>query len=52
MREIALLPNRDGFEFIAVLNTGEKVKSKVYRDENGLHCFVEYSNTIGWLPLN
>ena len=52
MREIALLPNRDGFEFIAVLKTGEKVKSKVYKDENGLHCFVEYINTIGWLPLN
>lgn len=52
MKEIALLPNKEDFEFIAVLKDGNKVKTKVIKDENGLHRFVEFSNTIGWFPLN
>ena len=39
-------------EFIAVLKDGKKVKTKVIKDKNGLHRFVEFSNTIGWFPLN
>ena len=52
MKQIALLPNKEGFEFIAVLKDGKKVKTKVIKDGNGLHRFVEFSNTIGWFPLN
>jgi hypothetical protein len=52
MKKIILLPNKEGFEFIAVLKDGNKVKTKVFKDENGLHRFVEFSNSIGWFPLN
>jgi len=52
MKELALLPNKEGFEFFAVLKDGRKVKTKVIKDENGLHRFVEFSNSIGWFPLN
>lgn len=52
MKQVALLPNKEGFEFIAVLKNGNKVKTKVFKDENGLHRFAEFNKTIGWLPLN
>jgi len=52
MKDLELLPNKEGFEFIAVLKDGRKVKTKVIKDKNGLHRFVEFSNSIGWFPLN
>ena len=52
MKDLGLLPNKEGFEFIAVLRDGRKVKTKVVKDDNGLHCFAEFNKTIGWLPLN
>ena len=52
MKKLALLPNKEGFEFIAILNDGSKVKTKVIKDKNGLHYFEEFSKTIGWLPLD
>lgn len=52
MKDLGQLPNKEGFEFIAVLKDGNKVNTKVIKDKNGLHRFVEFSNTIGWFPLN
>ena len=52
MKDLGQLPNKEDFEFIAVLKDGKKVKSKVIKDKKGLHRFVEFSNTIGWFPLN
>lgn len=52
MKQIALLPNKEGFEFIAILRDGSKVKTKVVKDNNGLHRFAEFNKTIGWIPLN
>lgn len=52
MKQIALLPNKEGFEFIAILKDGSKVKTKVVKDNNGLHRFAEFNKTIGWIPLN
>ena len=51
MKDLSLLPNKEGFEFIAVLKNGDIVKSKVIKDENGVHRFPEFSNSIGWLDL-
>ena len=51
MKDLSLLPNKEGFEFIAVLKNENIVKSKVIKDENGLHMFPEFSNSIGWLDL-
>lgn len=42
------LPNLIGFNFIAVLNSNEEVKTTVKRDETGKHYFDEFKNTIGW----
>lgn len=52
MKQLALLPNKEGFEFIALLNDGSRVKSVVVKDDNGLHHFAEFNKTIGWFPLN
>ena len=52
MKQVALLPNKEGFEFIAVLKDGSKVKTTVTKDNNGLHSFDEFIETIGWFPLN
>jgi hypothetical protein len=52
MKELALIPNKEGLEFIAVLKDGSEVKTKVFKDNSGLHRFVEFNNTIGWFPLN
>ena len=52
MQELGLLPNKEGFEFIAILKDGNKVKTKVVKDNNGLHRFAEFNKTIGWIPLN
>jgi len=52
MKELALIPNNEGFEFIAVLRDGSEVKTKVFKDNSGLHRFVEFNDTIGWFPLN
>ena len=51
MKDLSLLPNKEGFEFIAVLKNENIVKSKVIKDENGLHRFPEFSNSIGRLDL-
>jgi len=52
MKELALIPNKEGFEFIAVLKDGSEIKTKVLKDNSGLHRFVEFNDTIGWFPLN
>lgn len=52
MQELGLLPNKEGFEFIAILKDGNKVKTKVVKDDKGLHSFPEFNKTIGWFPLN
>lgn len=52
MKDLGLLPNKDGFEFIAILKDGNKVKTKVVKDDKGLHSFPEFNKTIGWIPLN
>ena len=52
MKQLALLPNKEGFEFVALLKDGSRVKSKVVKDDNGLHSFAEFNKTIGWFPLN
>ena len=52
MKELALIPNKEGFEFIAVLKDGSEIKTKVFKDNSGLHCFFEFNDTIGSFPLN
>ena len=52
MQDLGLLPNKEGFEFTAVLKDGSKVKTKVIKDVNGFHRFAEFNRTIGWIPLN
>lgn len=51
MKDLASLPNKEGFEFIAVLKNGNIVKSKIIKDENGLHRFPEFRSSKGWLNL-
>lgn len=51
MKYLSSIPNKEGFEFIAVLKNGGTVKTKVIKDEKGLHSFPEFSNSIGWLDL-
>ena len=36
MKALSTLPNKDGFEFIAVLKNGNIVKTKVVKDEKGV----------------
>lgn len=52
MKQLALLPNKEGFKFVALLNDGSRVKAVVVKDDNGLHSFAEFNKTIGWFPLN
>lgn len=51
MKNLSMLPNKEGFEFIAVLKNDNIVKAKIIKDENGLHTFLEFKNSIGWLDL-
>jgi len=52
IKELALIPNKEGFEFIAALKDGGEVQTKVFKDNSGLHRFVEFNDTIVWFPLN
>ena len=36
MKALSTLPNKDGFEFIAVFKNGNIVKTKVVKDEKGV----------------
>jgi hypothetical protein len=51
MLDLAILPNIDGFEFIVILKNGNRKKTKVFKDENGLHRFVEFNDSIGWIRI-
>jgi len=51
MQEKSNIPNKEGFEFIAILSDGSQVKTKVCKNEKGLHSFKEFKNTIGWLKI-
>jgi hypothetical protein len=46
------IPNKEGFEFIAILIDGSQVKTTVCKNEKGLHSFPEFSKTIGWIKIN
>ena len=52
MKQVSLLPNKEGFEFMAILKDGSRVNAVVVKDDNGLHRFAEFNKTIGWIPLN
>jgi hypothetical protein len=52
MKELALIPNKEGFEFIAVLKDGSEIKTKIFKDNSVLRRFAKFNDTIGWFPLN
>lgn len=47
-KQLKTLPNIEGYEFIAILEDGSKIKTKVKKRDNGLHYFDEYSITTKW----
>ncbi len=42
------IPNKEGFEFIAVMQSGDLVQSKVTKNEKGLHTVKDFAQIIGW----
>ena len=49
---ISILPNQEGYEFIAILKDGSQVQTIVKKDEKGMHYFDEYPNSKGWLSID
>jgi hypothetical protein len=52
LNSLASIPNINGFNFIAVMKNGEHLISTVIKDENGIHRFVGFSETIGWMHID
>ena len=51
VNSISILPNKEGFEFFAVMKNGT-VKEDVVKLEDGIHKITDYQNTIGWIGKN
>lgn len=45
----AVIPNIEGFKFIAVHKDGSLLHGVVKKDEAGLHYIDNYKNVIGWI---
>ena len=45
--KISTLPNRDGFQFFAVMKDGT-VKEDVVKSVDGIHKITDYHNTNYW----
>lgn len=52
INHISILPNTEGFKFLAILKDGTIREDEVIKSANGMHKIADYKNTIGWLHLN
>ena len=52
MKKLEDIPNKHGFQFIAITMTGRQIKTEVTKNPNGLHSFPEFKEAIGWIPIN
>ena len=46
IKDLSLLPNIEGFKFIAVMKNGNLRWSTVQKDEKGLHRLVDFNEMI------
>ena len=46
-----LLPNTNGYRFIALYKCGKICYAEVKLDTNGLHFVEDYKNIIGWISI-
>jgi hypothetical protein len=53
LRHVRDLPNRDGFEFMAVDKHDNVVKCKVIKNSAGIHKVrgMKFADIVGWFPL-
>jgi hypothetical protein len=47
----AILPNRDGFIFLAVFPDGTTKQDTVTRNEHGVHTCTYFIEMIGWYKI-
>jgi hypothetical protein len=52
IKDLSLLPNIEGFKFIAVMKNGNLRWSTVQKNEKGLHRVVDFNEMIGWYELS
>lgn len=48
---VIVLPNIEGYKFIAVMADGSEKETIVKKDSFGKHYFEEYRETIGWKKI-
>lgn len=48
---IIILPNTEGYRFIAILKDGSEKETIVKKDKSGKYYFEEYRETIGWKKI-
>lgn len=51
IKDLSLIPNIEGFQFIDVMKNGTLRWSKVMKDNNGLHRVANFEKMIGWYEL-
>ena len=51
IQNLSLLPNIEGYKFIAVMKNGNLRWSTVQKDEKGLHRVNGFNEMIGWYEL-
>lgn len=50
-RKLAILPNQEGFEFVAIYKDGTEKIQKVVKID-GIHTTENFSDLVGWKVLN
>lgn len=50
-RKLAILPNQEGFEFVAVYKDGTEKIQKVLKVD-GIHTTENFSDLVSWKVLN
>jgi hypothetical protein len=49
---ISMLPNQEGFKFLAIYKDGLVKENVVIKDKNGLHHISDYKLIESWTHLN
>jgi len=49
-RNLADLPNTEGFCFTGILDNGDRVDKIVRKNDKGLHYVDDFKSLMGWLP--
>jgi hypothetical protein len=47
----ALLPNTEGFTFMATMKDGSIQRKKIVKDEQGLHDVEDFTNIESWFRI-